>query len=152
MAPVAMRHLDGLHDPARAADKDVLDLWQEAMSASSGKYQVHGFSRAELERWAWPEVWMVLALMAWGLWCSFRRGWKQWARCKAPLPWVLMLFALVVVAGLCMQPGSTDEIALLSLASLAVLLSVFGIADVARSCMERLVLAPPQERDASVPP
>ena len=59
----------------------------------------------------------------------------------------ITLFALVVVGGMCWKPGTSDDIALLSLASLAVLLSVFGIADVVRSCMERLVLAPPQERD-----
>jgi hypothetical protein len=39
------------------------------------------------------------------------------------------------------------SVAVLSLASLAVLLTVFAVGDQVRGFMERLVLAPPQERD-----
>jgi hypothetical protein len=117
------------------------------MSPPLKEYRVHGFTVEELRRWAWPELWVVLPLMGWGLWRSCRRGWKLWARGKPPLAWVLPLFALILAAGVVFRPGKDDEVSLLSLASLAVLLSIFGIADVLRGFMEKLVLAPPQERD-----
>jgi hypothetical protein len=146
LAPVAASHFDWLRNGA-PAHKDAIDLWQEVTAVPLDEYHFRGFTPAELQRWAWPEVWVVLPLMVWGLWCSFRRGWKHWSRRKVPLAWVLTLFVLIVLGGVCFRPGSEADVCLLSLAASAVLLSVFGIADVTRSFMERLVLAPPQERD-----
>jgi hypothetical protein len=147
LAPLVVRHFDALHHPGQAADADAFDYWQEVMSAPLEGYQVRGFAPADLQRWAWPDTWVVLPLMAWGWWCTFRRGWKQSSRRKSPLAWVLTLFVVLTLTGMCFRPANGDEVCLLSLASLAALLTVFGIADVTRSFMERLVLAPPQERE-----
>jgi len=94
-----------------------------------------------LDGWAWPLPWLVLALMAFGLWRAFRRGWKQLARRHAPLGWLLLLQVAWVGLALCLdQQGG-----LLSLVFLTVLLVVFCVADLTRGIGERLVLAPPAE-------
>ena len=51
--------------------------------------------------------------------------------CKAPLAWVLTLFALVVVTGLCFQPGTTDT-------DMQVLIRASGINPISRIPRERL--------------
>jgi hypothetical protein len=147
LAPLAVRHFRWQQIPVQPAIGDPLDYWEEVVSTPVEDFQVDAFRPAQLNQWAWPRGWVVLPLMAWGLWCSFRRGWKQSARRKPPVAWVLTLFALIELAGACLRPGSEAEVPLLSLAALAALLSVFGIADVLRGFMEKLVLAPPQERD-----
>jgi hypothetical protein len=85
--------------------------------------------------------------MLWGFWRSFRRGWRLWRRGQPPVAWVLTLYGAVAFAGAALHSGEAGQITLLTLASLAVLLGVFGIADLVRGFMERLVLAPPQDRE-----
>ncbi len=99
----------------------------------------------ELEKWGWAAI-LTLAMMVVGLWRSGRRGWKCWRRGQAPLAWVLTLFAVMDLAGIAWHPPRTASAALLPLAPVAVLLNVFGLADLAQGLGERLVLAPPQER------
>jgi hypothetical protein len=106
-----------------------------------------GFSTAESERWGWPSVWLTVPLVLFGLWRSISRGVKELARNKAPLAWGLTLYALLGVLGTLLHPAESKDVVLLRLASLAVLLSVFGVADFVRGITDRLVLAPPEERD-----
>jgi hypothetical protein len=128
-------------------DSAPTDLLRAGLAGPIEDYQLHGFKWDELARWAWPEVWVVLALMAWGLFRSLRRGWRLWRRGKAPTAWVLTLYSVIAIAGACAFAGPAEKTGYLTLACLAVLLSVYGIADLARGFMEKLVLAPPQERD-----
>jgi len=81
-----------------------------------------------------------------GWWRSLRRGWKCWRRNLPPLAWVLTMFVLVDLAGILLHPPRAAGIALLSFAPVAVLLNVFGVADLAQGLGERLVLSPPHER------
>jgi hypothetical protein len=147
LAPAAVRHLGWRQDPALEADADAQDYWHAAVDADWRDYRVQGFTAGDLRRWCWPSAWVVLPLAGWGLWRSFRRGWKNWARKKAPAAWALTLYALLAAAVWALRPAGAGGPALLPLAGLAVLLGVFGVSDVLRGFMERLVLAPPQERD-----
>jgi hypothetical protein len=133
--------------PALPAESDAVDYWHAAVDADWTDYRAQGFTQGELRRWGWPNPWVVMALAGWGFWRSLRRGWKNWAKGKAPTAWVLTLFTLVTLAIWAARPQSGGNLSILPLAGLAVLLSVFGIADVLRGFMERLVLAPPHERD-----
>jgi hypothetical protein len=129
------------------AGSDWQGILETAVSQDLAEYRFHGFARDDVRRWAWPQEWVVLVLMAWGLWRTFRRGWRDWARCRPPLTWALLLYVIIDLVGASLHPGADQDTALLALASLAVVLAVFGIADVLRGFMERLVLAPPQERE-----
>jgi hypothetical protein len=104
-----------------------------------------GLIVTEMERWGVAAI-LTLAMMVVGFWRSLRRGWKCWRGGKPPLAWVLTLFALVDLAGIILHPPHAAGIALLSFAPVAVLLNVFGVADLVQGLGERLVLAPPHER------
>jgi hypothetical protein len=104
-----------------------------------------GLMVTEMDRWGWAAI-LTLAMMVVGWWRSLRRGWKCWRGGKPPLAWVLTLFALVDLAGIILHPPPAAGIALLSFAPVAVLLNVFGFADLAQGLGERLILAPPHER------
>jgi len=99
----------------------------------------------EMERWGWSAI-LTVAMMVVGWWRSLRRGWKCWRRNLPPLAWVLTMFVLVDLAGILLHPPRAAGIALLSFAPVAVLLNVFGVADLAQGLGERLVLSPPHER------
>jgi hypothetical protein len=103
-------------------------------------------SAAELEKWFWPTPWAVVPLMAWGLVCTFRRGRTELVRRKSPAAWALTLFALLSFLAAGLMPDDNGGMSVLSLASVAVLLCVFGVADVFRKIWDQLRLAPPGER------
>jgi hypothetical protein len=146
LAPTTVQVLGWQPHPALPADARVSEFWTAATDADFENYSVTGFGKNDLGRWAWPQTWVVLPLMGWGFFRSVRRGFRHWRR-RLPLAWVLTLYALAVLAGVAFYPGMDLSAAVLSLTSLAVLLTVFGVADLVRGFMERLVLAPPQERD-----
>jgi hypothetical protein len=100
----------------------------------------------ELEKCFWPTPWAVVPLAVWGLWRTFRRGRSELARRKAPAAWALTLFALLNLLAAGLMPGDNCEMSVLSLATVAVLLGVFGVADVFRNIWDQLRLAPPGER------
>jgi hypothetical protein len=147
LAPASVHHLGWRQAPVLAAESEAVDYWHAAVDANWTDYRVQGFSASELRQWGWPNAWVVLTLTSWGFWRCFRRGWKNWAKRKAPTAWVLTIFTLITLAIWAIRPQSGGNLSILPLAGLAVLLSVFGIADVVRGFMERLVLAPPHERD-----
>jgi hypothetical protein len=128
------------------AGSDWQDMLEAALGSNLDDYRFHGFNADQVRRWGWPQEWVVLPLVVWGFWRTIRRGWREWARRRPPLAWALTLFAIIDLLGVSFHPWADTGI--LSLASLAVALVVFGVADVVRGFMERLVLAPPQERDA----
>jgi hypothetical protein len=100
----------------------------------------------ELEKWLWPTPWAVAPLVVWGLWRTFRRGRSELVRHKAPAAWALTLFALLTLLAAGLTPDDNGELAVLALASVAVLLGVFGVADLFRNIWDQLRLPPPGER------
>jgi hypothetical protein len=149
LAPWAM-HLPGWPTAtAPGSAPSASDLLRAAVvlpdTAGSG---LHGFTLDGLNRWCWPTPWVMLPLMAWGLWRSVRRGWKQARRDQPPLAWVLTLFTAVSLVGVALYPANAANAVLVLLASLGGLLAVFCVADLVRGLGERLVLAPPQQQNA----
>ncbi len=144
-AGAALSSAAPLHWPLAgdAVPEDAAQLLAQALPGSGG-LELRGFYRQDLEQWAWPTVWLALSLTAWGLWSCVRRGFKEAGRRRPPLAWLLLLFALLELA--CMTLHAATQF--LPLASLAVLLAVFGVGDVARSIGEGLVLEPPGERQS----
>jgi len=124
--------------PAEALDR----LWAAVRFDLPGGAP-HGFTPEDLSRWCWPTAWVVLPLMAWGLWRTLRRGWKQARRAQLALAWLLTLFALVTLTGGALLSTAAGAGGLLGLAALTVLLPVYCVADLCRGLAERLVLAPP---------
>ncbi len=126
--------------------QSVEELLQEAIQPDFANQDY--FAAADLEHWAWPLFWIILPLMVWGWWRSWRRGWKQWRLGHLPLPWVLSLYALADLAGVLLHPAGAQAMFFLPLVSLAVLLCIFCVADLIRGLGERLVLAPPEDNHA----
>jgi hypothetical protein len=96
--------------------------------------------------WTWPTPWLVGPLMVWGFWCTLWRGWRDLTRRRVPAPWGLSLFA----AGTLFLASTLPTGAVL-LSVLAVLLSVYGVADIFRGLAERLILLPPDHQDRAKP-
>ena len=103
------------------------------------------FMVSEMERSGVAAI-LTVAMMVVGWWRSLRRGWKCWRGSQPPLAWLLTLFAVIDLASIVLHPPYAASIALISFAPVAVLLNVFGFADLAQGLGERLVLAPPHER------
>lgn len=103
------------------------------------------FSTSYLAQWCWPSVWLAVPVLAWALWRTLRRGWKQWRQNQPPLPWLLALFAVFILFSAPVLPAGEDSAALLARTALATLLFVFWVADLFRGMVERLVLRPPED-------
>lgn len=137
--------------PAADANQEAAGAQQllaQAVQPDGSGSDLRCFRSEELDQWARPIWWLVLPLMAWGLWCAFSRGWKEWRRREPPLAWGLLLFALVTLALGVLHPQRTALLLFLPLASLAVLLAVFGVADLLRGITDGLTLLPPGERES----
>jgi len=120
--------------------------WQGEATAQLTSPHLRAFEPEQLKRWCWPSVWAMVPLMVWGLLRSVRRGWRQWRKGLPPTPWLLTLHAALVLAAVTTYAGDNPAPVALPLASLAVLLAVFGVAEVFRMMSERLILLPPAER------
>ena len=103
------------------------------------------FLVSEMERSGVAAI-LTVAMMVVGWWRSLRRGRKCWRVSQPPLAWLLTLFAVVDLASIVLHPPTAASSALISFAPVAVLLNVFGFADLAKGLGERLVLSPPHER------
>ena len=81
----------------------------------------------------------------------FLRGRAQWIRHQPPLAWLLSLFTLAVVVSYLLFPFCIKNyLVLLPLATLAVVLSVFGVADLIVGVGERIRLQPPDEEQVTI--
>jgi hypothetical protein len=141
-----VRVLDGPVSPGLGADSGFSDFLEAALSPEAAGLQGLRYAGEQLRHWAWPAAWVVLPLLALGLWCAARRGLKQFNARRPPLPWVLVLYALVGLAGLMLHPRGRLDGTILPLAALALLLAFFGVAEVARALTRPLILPPPGER------
>jgi hypothetical protein len=117
----------------------VPEAWEPSWRVLSGD---------QLARWCWPSVWLVAPILAWSVWRSLRRGWKQWKRGQAPLAWLLSLYVVLTLTWTGLFPPDDPAATVLSLNVLTVLLLVFWLGDLIRGFFERLVLHPPEERPA----
>lgn len=103
------------------------------------------FRSANVHRWAWPLAWVVVPLMIYGFYRTFRRGWRQLSGKAAPSAWGLMLFGLSVAVGTVLNPAIMRATHDLPWATLAMLLAMFGLTDWLVGIGERLRLGPPTE-------
>jgi hypothetical protein len=147
LAPLAEPYLGGTIRTRLTPGQTPWETIQMAVPAGWG-WHLPGLTTDELRQWSWPNPWAVLPLMAWGLWCTVSRGWKQSARRQPPLAWILTLYSGLALLGVSLCPAEAREVALLSWAVLSVLLGVFCVGDTLRTLWERLRLEPPHERDA----
>ena len=141
LAPVGAELMDAVREhwsaavPGETATRSADQLLSRATQFSGAGLGLCAFEAEALDQWAWPKTWVALPLALWGLWTVFRRGWKQSHRGQPPLAWVLLLFALLDLAGVALHPRTVAQIRFLPLATLTVLLAVFGIADVVRASL-----------------
>lgn len=132
--------------PGVDCDGGPLAYLEAALNNDAAGLDVRGTALENLHRWAWPAVWVMLPLALWGLWCALRRGKRDWSARRPPLPWLLMLYAALDLVGVALHPRDALGTVMLPLASLAVLLAVFGVAEIARRLTRPLLLPPPEER------
>jgi hypothetical protein len=143
MAPWGAWLLDWLGGAGVHTQQYGLDLLAAALRPESPWPGWPAFGAEQLRRWAWPAPVVVLPLMAWGLWRTVRRGLRQTRAGQLPRAWLLTFFAAATLTESGLHPASVPDAAPVALASLAVLLCVFCIADLLRGLTERLVLPPP---------
>jgi hypothetical protein len=148
LASGSVRALNWSVAPGLGADPGPGDFLAAAVGPDAAGADVRAYATERLHRWAWPAVWAVLPLVALGLWCAVRRGLKQLAARRLPLPWVLVLYTFAELVGLVLRPRGLLETVVLPLAGLTLLLAVFGLAEVVRVVTRPLVLLPPGERAA----
>jgi hypothetical protein len=146
LAPLAEPYLGGTVRTRLTPGQTPWETIQMTVPAGWG-WHLPGLTADELRQWSWPTPWAVLPLMAWGLWCTVSRGWKQSARRQPPLAWILTLYSGLALLGVSLRPAEAPDVALLPWAVLSVLLSVFCVGDTLRTLWERLRLQPPHERD-----
>jgi hypothetical protein len=122
-------------------------LIADAFPTSLG-FSLAAFDSTNLAGWCWPHPTLVLPYALFALFMNARRGWRQWARAEAPTAWFLSFLSLVMLVGLLVLPTQGAAMQVI-LTALVVLLTTSMIADVLRHVVERLVLRPPQEREAA---
>jgi hypothetical protein len=105
-----------------------------------------GMNPASLDGWSWPDVVVVLTVVAVSLGFALYRGWKQWSTAQAPAAWFLPCCAAVMLAGFFIRPQASSEALPVLLTGLVVLLFVFFIAEMLQLSFRRMVLLPPDER------
>jgi hypothetical protein len=147
LAFASVRYLDWQRSSALSPQADAIDLFQAGIDINWDSYRFQAWRPSDVQRWAWPDIWVAGLLMVWGCWRSIRRGWGLWAIGQPPMAWVLLWYGVLTLLATALHSGPTDNASVLALAGLSVLLAVFGVADVIRGIMERLILAPPQERE-----
>jgi hypothetical protein len=146
LAPPLGALLQAPGNPHAASPATAVDHLTLALEPAAHGLRLPGFSPTELEQWCWPTPWLLLPLAGWGLLCSLRRGLGRAVRPQSGSSLLLLLFTGLLLLGLSLPAGVEAALSLLLLASLAMLLAVYGIGDTLRRLMERLVLPPPGER------
>ncbi|HYT89770.1 MAG TPA: hypothetical protein VEL76_13765 [Gemmataceae bacterium] len=146
LAAASVRVLDWPVSGGVGADSGAFDFLSAAVGTGAAGLEIGSFAANELHRWAWPAVWVVLPFLLVGLWLTVRRGSKLLSARRPPLPWVLTLYALVELVGAALHPSAALTPILLRFASVALLLAIFGIAEIVRAVLRPLVLPPPEER------
>lgn len=116
----------------------VIDEWKGAFAA--GDWHAGG--------WCWASTWVAVPLVLLGIYRTVARGRRQARRGEAPLAWLVTVTAVGAILALSNRPGSSGSLALVAV---GVMLSVFGVADMAQAVVERFQLEPPQPGPSSVP-
>jgi hypothetical protein len=148
LASASVRVLNWPDVGSLGANPEPAEFLESAVAVDAIGLEVFRTASGRLQSWAWPAAWLVLPLLALGVWCAVSRGLKQFASRRSPLSWVLVLYAVVELVGLGLRPEGLRETVVLPLAALALLFAVFGLAEVLRALVRPLVLPPPEERMA----
>jgi hypothetical protein len=98
--------------------------------------------------WCWADRWIVVGLLAAGLWRTLARGLKEWKRGRPPLAWLVAAAGLGVLVGVGARPVAPGSLALAAVGSI---LSVFGVADLILALIERIELRPPDPGPSGIP-
>jgi hypothetical protein len=98
--------------------------------------------------WSWTTAWVVASLMLVGVWRTVMRGLKEWKQRRPPLAWLLTAASVAVVAAIGARPLASGSLAL---AAIGAILSVFGVADLILSLVERIELRPPEPGPSNIP-
>ncbi|MGF1580697.1 MAG: hypothetical protein ACFCD0_15150 [Gemmataceae bacterium] len=106
-----------------------------------------GWSGDERDVWMWGNFWVVVGLMAWGVWRSIARTWTQVAGGQQPMAALSVLFVVSHVLGCWLQPSAMKLLNFVPLATLSVFLSVYGVGDLFHGLTEKLTLHPPDETE-----
>jgi hypothetical protein len=122
------------------------ELLKEA-NPSSLRVSLAAFDSANLRNWCWPHPVLVLPFALFALLMNARRGWRQWSKGEAPTAWFLSFFVLVMLGGLLLLPTQGAAMQVI-LTAVVALLATSMTADVLRHVVERLMLRPPDEREA----
>ena len=112
--------------------------WKDAIDSGSWKTGV----------WCWTLPWVCVPLVLFGLWRALARGRKQYQLGRAPVGWLLFIASFSTLVALGARPIASGSLAL---AAVGAILSVFGIADLILSIVERIALDPPEPGPSDVP-
>jgi hypothetical protein len=129
------------HRPPALSQADwpaVIDEWKAAVSNRSW----------DQGAWCWTDPWLAGPLLLVGIWRTLARGRKQARTGQAPLAWLLAVAGLGVLVALGGRPLASGSLAL---AATGAILTVFGIADLIQSLVERVALKPPEPGPVNVP-
>jgi hypothetical protein len=146
LASAGVRLLDWPVPPGVGGDRGVGDFLTAAVPSDAAGLGAWTSAADQLHHWAWPAAGAVLPLLALGLLTAVRRGLKEWRARYPPLPWALLLYALVQLVGVGLPPRGARGTVAVALACPALLLAAFGVAEVLRAVTRPLVLPPPEER------
>jgi hypothetical protein len=98
--------------------------------------------------WCWTDGWASGLLILIGLWRTLARGRKQARSGEPPLAWLVTVASVGALIALGGRPPAAGSLAL---AGTGALLTVFGIADLIQSLVERVALKPPEPGPVNVP-
>ena len=96
----------------------------------------------------WAAAWLVVPLLAVGLWRTVARGRKGMKTGRPPLAWLVAAAGLGVLVAVGARPLAAGSLAV---GAVGAILCVFGIADLVLALVERIELKPPEPGPVAVP-
>lgn len=98
--------------------------------------------------WCWTDSWLSGPLILVGIWRTLARGRNQARTGQAPIAWLVTVGGVGAILALGGRPLASGSLAL---AATGAILTVFGIADLIQSLVERIALKPPEPGPVNVP-
>jgi hypothetical protein len=129
------------HEPPTLSQADwpaIIDEWKAAVSNRSW----------DQGAWRWTDTWLAGPLILIGVWRTLARGRTQVRIGEPPLTWLVTVAGVGAIVALGARPLASASLAL---AATGALLTVFGIADLIQSLVERVALKPPEPGPVNVP-
>jgi hypothetical protein len=132
---------------ARGDRPRLLDGGEWSVVGSEWQAAIQNGSWLETIRY-WAPEWLVLPLLAVGLWRTVVRGWKGLKAGRPPLAWLVTAAALGAIAAVGARPPAAGSLAVAAVGSV---LCVFGVADLGLALVERIELKPPEPGPSAIP-